>query len=249
MAIDTASLPRSRAEAIRLGVDSYFTGKPCKRGHFPVRRVGYRACTECERAKWLEASRKKRSSLTYRQKENERNAQAMARKRAEDAEWVERKNASNRDLMKRRRDSDPEYRAAVNAFRRDLRANNDDYRNEVDRKNKEWREQNPEKVRSYGNNRRARERCCEGHHSGDDIAFINQSQGFVCVYCGASTADDYHVDHIIPLSRGGSNWPSNIQILCARCNLSKGPKTHDEFAALLGVAANDNLCEPDEIAA
>ena len=40
------------------------------------------------------------------------------------------------------------------------------------------------------------------------------------------TGDDYkaHIDHIFPRSRGGQNDPSNLQLLCYSCNLSKGAR-------------------------
>ena len=33
------------------------------------------------------------------------------------------------------------------------------------------------------------------------------------------------LDHIVPLSKGGSHTPSNVQLAHLRCNLSKGSKT------------------------
>ena len=51
-----------------------------------------------------------------------------------------------------------------------------------------------------------------------------------CIYCGCRLDDNFHVDHIIPLTREGtSNWPSNLQLLCPSCNPSKGAKTHEEY--------------------
>lgn len=44
-----------------------------------------------------------------------------------------------------------------------------------------------------------------------------------CVSCGA--ADNLHFDHVIPYSRGGTSLTAeNIQLLCARHNLSKGAR-------------------------
>lgn len=42
-------LPRTRAEALALGVTRYFTGKPCKNGHITERTVLCGRCTECHR--------------------------------------------------------------------------------------------------------------------------------------------------------------------------------------------------------
>ena len=44
-----------------------------------------------------------------------------------------------------------------------------------------------------------------------------------CTQCGST--DNLHFDHIIPFSKGGSSKvASNIQLLCAKHNLSKGAK-------------------------
>lgn len=51
--------------------------------------------------------------------------------------------------------------------------------------------------------------------------------GCYCHVCG--TTRNLHIDHIIPISRGGKTEMSNLQVLCKKCNLQKGNKTMDEF--------------------
>lgn len=41
-----------------------------------------------------------------------------------------------------------------------------------------------------------------------------------CAYCG-KVRDSYHVDHIVPLSRGGADTPENLANACVECNLKK----------------------------
>jgi hypothetical protein len=50
---------------------------------------------------------------------------------------------------------------------------------------------------------------------------VYKRDGGRCVQCGSK--DNLHFDHIVPYSKGGSSKiEKNIQILCARHNLSKG---------------------------
>ena len=42
-------------------------------------------------------------------------------------------------------------------------------------------------------------------------------------------SDDYHIDHIIPISKGGSEWDlDNLELSCPTCNLKKGAKMNYE---------------------
>lgn len=47
---------------------------------------------------------------------------------------------------------------------------------------------------------------------------------FHCVRCGRGREDGVklHVDHIVPVSRGGKSVMSNLQTLCEDCNCGKG---------------------------
>jgi len=59
---------------------------------------------------------------------------------------------------------------------------------------------------------------------------IYMNQKGLCSYCG-----DYYIesemtiDHIVPLSKGGTNDESNLQCTCNNCNQLKGNKFHDDF--------------------
>ncbi|MEV4606157.1 HNH endonuclease [Neorhizobium sp. LMR1-1-1.1] len=57
-------------------------------------------------------------------------------------------------------------------------------------------------------------------------------QKYRCAECGASVrkTTERHVDHIMPLSRGGSNGKQNLQVLCPPCNLKKAAKHPIDFA-------------------
>lgn len=45
-----------------------------------------------------------------------------------------------------------------------------------------------------------------------------------CEMCGELNTELLVVDHIVPISKGGTNDRSNLQILCGLCNDQKGEK-------------------------
>ncbi len=54
-------------------------------------------------------------------------------------------------------------------------------------------------------------------------AVVKRDMGF-CRYCGRR-ARSHHLDHVVPVSKGGSNHPSNLVVACPDCNLRKGTST------------------------
>lgn len=99
---------------------------------------------------------------------------------------------------------------------------------------KAWQQANPDIMRAGTIRRRARQAGAEGSHTAADVAALLAAQRGGCGYCGVSIRKGYEVDHIIPLSKGGSNWPRNLILACAPCNRRKGASDPLVFAAREG---------------
>lgn len=93
---------------------------------------------------------------------------------------------------------------------------------------------NPEKIRARTLTRIARKKGAEGHYSGLDVKNLYSEQDGLCAYCGIRLFEKYHVEHVAPLSRGGSNWVTNLVLTCQDCNLSKHDKLLSEWEQVRG---------------
>lgn len=85
-----------------------------------------------------------------------------------------------------------------------------------------YRKAHPEWTAECKQRRRAIENNAEGHFTAQEWIDLKKKFGNKCAICGE--AKKLTVDHIIPLSRGGSNYIENIQGLCGSCNSRKWAK-------------------------
>ena len=99
-------------------------------------------------------------------------------------------------------------------------------RDKINARDARRRKDRPELSRLYASKRRARKIAAGGSHTIEDIEKLLRVQKHRCANprCRKSIRKKYHVDHVIPLARGGSDDKTNLQLLCIPCNLIKGAK-------------------------
>lgn len=224
----------TRKEALAQGLPRYRTGRPCKRGHVADRLTSNLTCVECDKEK-------RKSDPWHR-----RSPENFAKHNARSAAW----SAANADKVRAKAarlnamDETKARKAAWYQENRDrIRAEQTERNRERSSENVEraraWKDANPDRARELSrlarSRRRARIKGAGGDHTTDDLAAILKAQKGCCAYCRAKLSGKKHVDHIIPLARGGSNGRANLQYLCRPCNQSKSAKDPIAFAQERGL--------------
>jgi 5-methylcytosine-specific restriction endonuclease McrA len=96
----------------------------------------------------------------------------------------------------------------------------------------QWVAANPERykaaLKARGQRYRARKLAAAGEFTSQQIKDLHALQRGKCPVCKGDLGK-FHIDHVIALSRGGSNDIGNIQLLCKPCNLKKHAKDPIQF--------------------
>ena len=84
-----------------------------------------------------------------------------------------------------------------------------------------WRKNHRQLYSLYSRNRRARKMNAVGCSTLSQIMGRVELYGHQCWICRKPWEN---MDHVIPLSKGGTNWPANQRPICALCNSIKGSR-------------------------
>lgn len=97
----------------------------------------------------------------------------------------------------------------------------------VKRYSAQYREDNRLYFASKQSQRRATIKGLRGSATAEQVKERFDFHGNKCIYCGC--CGPMEIEHMIPISRGGTNWPANLAPACRSCNSSKRSKTFFEF--------------------
>lgn len=230
----------TRRDAKVRGLKQYFTGKPCPAGHTAERHTYNGGCVECGKAiarQW-KAAHKEQCAESFKEwaKKNPDKIKAieirrLARKRQA---TTEKRAKSTRllALIKERLCVSCKTIKPLSEFHCD-RSTRLGVSNTCKlcalRISSDWVKTNPAKAKISRANYRVRKLGAPGEFDAGDIARIRLLQRDKCAVCAKRLNGRGHIDHIIPISRGGSNEPRNLQLTCVSCNCSKRDMDHIEF--------------------
>lgn len=240
MKTDVDTLPKSSKDALASGSKFYFTGQPCIHGHVCMRRAINHACLDCV-------------EIATHTDEHKRRIAEYHRNYYERPEVVERRNELHPLTLRRNRERYAENRGKPQGIMR--RAKYNEYyrahRAHITAVQKRWVKSHPDKYRATQRTAQARRRAVKMAAGGDVMEAKKfkkwvDAQPKVCFYCGVDCSSTFHVDHFVPLSKGGTHSADNLRITCRHCNLTKHASDPYQFMyksasatlALLAILSN-----------
>lgn len=219
----------SREEAIKIGQKWFFTGIECKNGHVDKISVSRWMCYQCSR--------------DYKKQKREENPEI---------ERKYRRDSYKRNSVKINQKAKEKYPLLKEERQKYLKEYYLKNKDKLLEKAKSYFNENREKIKQYKAcwsktesgiinkkkskaNRREREKS--GTITTNDVKSL-LAKNNKCYWCGIKidikTSKSYHLDHYVPLAKGGTNTIENIVLSCCKCNLLKKAKDPIEFANSIG---------------
>jgi 5-methylcytosine-specific restriction endonuclease McrA len=162
--------------------------------------------------------------------------------------WADKNRAYLSERSRQHRKLNPEK---IKAARKRY---NDGHKEQLSLKNKEWMiknsarrkeymrkwsKDNNHRRKSYDTKSRALRRVRESVAGVNDpyvltlVSKWKRESVFICYYCSYQCfRTQLHIDHVIPISKGGKHTVANIAKACSHCNQSKRDKMPSEFAVM-----------------
>lgn len=186
----------------------------------------FRAKKAANTRAWYQANRER--ALTRHKAYYQANKEREAEKRRE---WYKKNGDAVKAKLRATHAADPLPRRQKN---RAWQIANPNAAKEILRR---WKDANPERRKELGtlcaHRRRALLLKCEGSHTSKEWKDVLEAHGHRCHWCGAK--GKLTRDHYIPLTRGGTNFASNLVPACRPCNSRKTDRDPVEFARSLGL--------------
>jgi hypothetical protein len=199
----------SKKKAIEQGLDLYFTGKPCKRGHLSERYVKSRCCVQCQEQYRLE---NKEKHLEYWKNRYESNKEDILEY------WKEYRENNKEIISERAKIYHENNRTQIIARVKTYVQNNKEHVSEYQ---KTYRQENLDVVRHHSAKRRARHKQAVVEWADNNKIKEIYTE---CEVVSKSIGVVHHVDHIVPLTHKlvcGLHNEFNLQVLTAKENLAK----------------------------
>ncbi len=190
-------------------------------------RKGKNQCKECIKEHIKEYNKKNKEHIKeYKKEYNKKNKEYLNEKCKE-------YNKKNKEHIKEYNKKNKEH---IKEYKKEYYQKNKEHIKEYYKEyNKEYckTDRGKQVIKNRSHKRRALKRKASVHTI--SAKFMRKLDNILfCCHCGCKLTER-HIDHIIPLSRGGRHSEGNLQVLCPRCNLSKHNKLEIEVKQCKGI--------------
>jgi len=114
------------------------------------------------------------------------------------------------------------------SLREKRRAHREENKERLNKVSQKWKRKNRDKVYASNRKRRGIKANAPGSFTLEEWNALKKHYVFTCLACGKKEPEiKLSPDHVVPLSKGGSDFIENIQPLCAECNGRKMTRSTD----------------------